>query len=532
LRVADLGPMSPFPRMNFAGASNAWAAAPGRTALGGSLLANDPHLDFTAPTLWYLARMNLSSGAVIGGTIPGIPTILLGRSESLGWGLTTAYVDDQDLFVEKLNPQNPEEYETPTGWKPFVTKKTILQVKGAAPVTLTLRWTDNGPVLPGTHYDIGSVTPAGHVMALSWTALNDHDSSLTAAIRLMRSHSLAEGIAAGQLFVAPAQNLMLADHKGIALQIIGQVPKRDPANQSQGRMPQPGWIAANRWQGTFAYDTNPQVINPPTGLIGNTNNKTTDRAFPQHIGFDWGDTQRIQRWLTLMRARKVHTRESFIEAQLDTVSFTARSLLPLIGADLWFTGDPSAPGTPTHQRDVALKMLAAWNGEMNEHLAEPLIYQSWMRHLQDRLVRDEIGPLADEFTQPDPIFLERVFRNIDGASVWCDVVQSTATESCTDIARMALDDALIDLTTRFGPNIESWRWGDAHVAAQDHPVLGGVPVLGDLVNLRQSTSGDESTLMRGSPRGTGPNPFENVHGAGYRGVYDFADPDASVFVTS
>ena len=86
LRVADLGPMSPFPRMNFAGASNAWAAAPGRTALGGSLLANDPHLDFTAPTLWYLARMNLSSGAVIGGTIPGIPTILLGRSESLVGG--------------------------------------------------------------------------------------------------------------------------------------------------------------------------------------------------------------------------------------------------------------------------------------------------------------------------------------------------------------------------------------------------------------------------------------------------------------
>ncbi|PLL13235.1 penicillin acylase family protein [Tabrizicola sp. TH137] len=532
LRRASADPLSPFPTRERAGASNAWAAAPARSAAGGSILANDPHLGFTAPTVWYLARLELASGGVIGGTIPGIPAVLLGRSERLGWGLTSSYLDDQDLFIEEVNPENPEQYRTPDGWKEFTTRRSIITVKDAAPVTITLRWTDNGPVLPGSHYDLASVTPPGHVVSLAWTALSGADTSMTAAIRTMQAGSITEAMEAGRLFVAPAQNVMLADQRGIALQMVGAMPARDRAHQSQGRMPAPGWIAANRWQGVLPYEVNPREMNPVSGLLGNTNNKTVDRPFPEHVSFDWGDTQRIQRWLTLMKAREVHTRESFIEAQLDTVSFTARSLLPLIGADLWFTGEAAPEGTPERLRQRALEILAAWNGEMSEHLPEPLIYQAWVRALQERLIRDEMGPLADAFTHIQPLFLERVYRNVDGASVWCDVVQSAAVESCTDLARIALDEALLTLVETYGPNPESWRWGDAHQATHDHPVLGNLPLLRYFVNIRQSTSGDDHTLLRGKTRGEGPEPFQNVHGAGYRGVYDFADPDSSVFITS
>ncbi|MGL5009914.1 MAG: penicillin acylase family protein, partial [Paracoccaceae bacterium] len=288
----------------------------------------------------------------------------------------------------------------------------------------------------------------------------------------------------------------------------------------------------NRWQGTLPYAENLRVENPAAGLLGNTNNKTADRAFPNHISFLWGDTQRIQRWLTLMQQREVHTRDSFIEAQLDTVSPTARTLLPLIGADLWFTGESAPEGTPERLRQRALEILAEWNGEMNEHLPEPLIAEAWLRALQDRLIRDDLGPMADEFTHVEPVFLERVYRNTNGASIWCDVIQSAAVESCTDLARIALDDALLQLTESYGPAVESWRWGDAHQATHDHAVLGEVPVLRYFVNIRQSTSGGDNTLLRGRTAGTGPEPFLNVHGAGYRGVYDFADPDSSVFITA
>ena len=233
-----------------------------------------------------------------------------------------------------------------------------------------------------------------------------------------------------------------------------------------------------------------------------------------------------------MQNREVHTRDSFIEAQLDTVSFTARSLLPLIGADLWFTGEAAPSGTPERRRQRALELLAEWNGEMSEHLPEPLIYAAWIKALQERLIRDDLGPVADAFTHPDPVFIERVYRDVNGASAWCDIRHSGPKETCIDIARMALDDALLWIEERYGGALESLRWGDAHQATHDHPTLGSVPFLRYFLNIRQSTSGGDNTLMRGRTRGAGHDPFQNVHGAGYRGVYDFADPDSSVFIIS
>ncbi len=525
-------PLSPFPKRGLAGASNAWVAAPSRSASGGTLLANDPHLGFTAPGVWYLAHLDLAKGGVIGATIPGIPAVMSGRSDRLGWGLTSSYLDDQDLHIEQLNPDNPEEYLTPDGFKEFQSRPSIIEIKDEAPITLTLRWTENGPVLPGSHYDLETITPPGHVASLSWAALSPNDTSMSASMALMNADTVREAIDAAEKFIAPSQNLSLVDTETIGLKLIGAVPKRDRLNQSKGRIPTPGWIAENRWQGRMPYATNPEFTSPAGGLLGNTNNKIIDRPFPNHVSFEWGDTQRVLRWERLMQSREVHTRDSFIEAQLDTVSFTARSLLPLIGADLWFTGASAPEGTPERQRQIALSLLADWNGEMNEHLPEPLIYAAWLRALQIRLIGDELGPLASEFKHVEPLFIERVYRDIDGASVWCDVRQSAPVETCSDMAELALDDALIWIAETYGTTLESLRWGDAHQATHDHPVLGNVPVLRYFVNIRQSTSGGDNTLLRGRTSGEGPDPFLNVHGAGYRGVYDFADPDSSVFITA
>lgn len=527
-RTAALGGLLPG-----SGASNAFAAAPRRSAAGGSLLANDPHLGLTAPSIWYLARMDLSGlGGVIGATIPGVPVVLSGRNAHLGWGVTAAYADDQDVLIEELDPADATRYRTPEGWKAFESRPSIITVKDAAPLTLTLRFSDNGPVLPAGQLGLSEVVPAGHVAALSWTALTAKDTSMSAAMRLMRAQTVAEAIAAGEGVVAPALNLTLADKTDVGMVTLGALPRRDQGHQTQGRMPAPGWVAVNRWQGTLPYADNPRVITPATGVVGNTNNKTVERPFPNHVSFDWGDTQRVLRLDRLMQMREVHSRDSFIAAQLDTVSPAARGLLPLVGADLWFTGDPAPEGTPERQRQRALELLANWDGEMNEHLPEPLIYAAWMNALQHRLIRDELGPLADAFTQLQPLFIERVFRKVDGADHWCDVIQSAPVETCTETARQALDEALLTLTARFGADVASWRWGDVHEAQQDHPVLGALPAVNWLVNIRQPISGGDFTLMRGQTAGRGDNPFRVITAAGYRGVYDFADPDSSVFITS
>ncbi len=170
----------------------------------------------------------------------------------MGWGLTSSYLDDQDIVIERLNPENPEEYALPDGsWAPFETRQTIVTVKDGTPITLTLRWSRNGPILSGGLYDLETVTPAGHVAALSWTALSGADTSMTAAIRLMRAQSVAEAREAGRLFVAPSQNLVLAGPDGIALQVIGAIPERDAAHPSQGRLPR--WGRMRGWGSAASF---------------------------------------------------------------------------------------------------------------------------------------------------------------------------------------------------------------------------------------------------------------------------------------
>lgn len=529
-RVVARHPLDPVPPPMLAGASNAFAATGSRAAGGAPLLANDPHLRLTAPSIWMLARMDLADGPVIGGTIPGIPAVLIGRNPDLGWGLTSSYLDDQDVYIEKLDPDDPDRYLTPAGYRDFRNRETTIEVKDAAAETRLLRWTRHGPVIPGTHFGADQITPDGHVAVLAWTALTSEDRSVEAAIRLMRSHSIREARTAARGLAAPSQMLTLADSTGVALQMAGAAPRRDAGHTSQGRVPAPGWLEVNDWQGMRPFGENPWVANPPSGVVVNTNNRLTDAVFPDNLSFDWGDAYRIIRAGKLLGARQYHSLESFIEIQTDPVSETARVLLPLIARDLWYSDDPAETDAAMALRRTALERLANWNGEMSEHAPEPMIYAAWVRALQRRIAVDEIGALVDLLPAPEPVFLERVFRNVDGSGVWCDVTQTSLVESCADMARRALDDALLELRDRYGDRLESWRWGDAHQALHRNQTLGSIPVLEHLVNIRQSTPGGDNTLMRGQMPGYGRDPYLNVHAAGLRTVYDFSDPDSSVFI--
>ena len=521
-----------FANNRFGGASNSFAAGNHRTAADGTLLANDPHFKLSVPSKFYLAHLDLSIGGVIGATIPGIPTIIAGRTPFIAWGISASYADDQDLFAEEVKKSDSSMYRTPDGWKKFRTEETYIKIKGDKSKKITLKWSENGPILNNKNSQISDITPEGHEMALSWTMLSPNDTSVSALINLTYSMDLSAALKALGKLIAPALNYTIIDSENIALQIAGRLPKRNANHSTKGRLPSLGYIKENRWIGYKPYNTNPSFINPKNGLIANTNNKVVDITFPDHISFDWGDTQRIERLSRLMESRKVHTRDSFVEAQLDTVSFPAKSLLPIIGANLWYTPVTTSNSDLDQDVKVALKLLAEWNGEMNEHLPEPLIFYSWMKNLQKRLIQDELGVLSQEFRNFDPIFLERVFRDIEGASVWCDIVQSVALESCENVSKLALYDAVSELREKYKIDIPSLRWGDAHTAMHDHLTLGHIPVLNLLINLRQSVSGGDFTLLRGLSSGDPHNPFENVHAAVYRGVYDLSDPDSSLYVIS
>ena len=334
------------------------AAAPARATADGALLANSQHMLLSAPSAIYLARLELTTGGVIGATVPGLPVVISGRSPHLGWGMGAAFVDDSDLFIEALNPDAPTQYRTPDGWAEFESRGSIIRIKDADPVTLTLRWSENGPVLSGGLLELAGITPPGHVATLTSTMLSRDDTSMTAAMRLMRAETMEEALAAGELHVAPAQNLTLVTQDRIAQQTIGRMPRRSAEAQTRGRMPSPGWRSEKTvgW-GRCPYSANPSFIAPESGIVAQTGNRLLERPFPLHVAHDWGDTQRIERLNHLVGARSVHTRDSLIEAQLDTVSPAARRLLPLVAANLWFSGDAAAEGTRAHTRQRALRAV-------------------------------------------------------------------------------------------------------------------------------------------------------------------------------
>ncbi|MEM6743455.1 MAG: penicillin acylase family protein [Pseudomonadota bacterium] len=516
------------------GASNGWAIAAERAASGAPILANDPHLWLTAPAIWYLARLELPApdGGVIGATIPGMPLVLVGRNADFAWGLTSAYVDDADVYIERLNPENPDEYLAPDGPRPFGTRETLIALPGGRAEPVVLRRTRHGPVIPPDQLGVAEVTPEGHVAALAWTGLTEDDRSFTAGFELMLSRSLDDGVAAMAQHVAPAMNVLMADRTGVGLVVAGRAPLRDPDSKSQGRIPAPGWLSDNDWRGAVAYEDMPRVLRPASGAVGNANNRTASGAFPRHVSYHWGDPYRIRRLDKQLAAREFHTLDSASALQNDAVSEMARAVLPLIARDLWWTG-PAAPADPAAAlRQNALERLADWNGEMSEHAPEPLIFAEWMRRLTERLAGDELGPALARVEGPNPVFVERVFRNVQGAGVWCDIDKTSRVETCAEMAGLALDDALAALSETYGPSPSGWRWGEAHEARHDHEVLGGFVLPGLIVNIRHAASGGDYTLLRTQSMGRGPTPHAAAFGAGLRMAVDFSDPDASRFIIS
>ena len=520
-----------------AGASNVWAVDGSRTAGRASLLASDPHLPLTAPSIWYPAQMSAPGFAVIGAGLPGVPAIVYGRSDKIAWGLTATQLDDMDVFIERTDPANPAKYAGPGGALNFETRTEIVDVRGGDPVKLELRRTRHGPVVPLTTAGLAAVTPKDHVAALAWTALADDDATLDAIMVLNRAETAEDALKAARFVVAPALNLVVADKDTIGMAVTGRAPLRRITTPIQGRVPSPGWTDRHDWTGWLAERDLPRLIEPKSGALANANNKVGNRPFPRNLSHDFDAPYRIDRIEKLLNAREAHSIESFKAMQADNGSEMARALLPLMGRALW---DGSPPEGAHPLRAKVLPLLKVWNGEMSEHAPEPLIFMAWIDALKRRVVADELGGLLPVYSGPHPQFLGRVLRDVSGAARWCDDIASEVRESCETVAAAALDEALEALEARYGADVARWRWGIAHRALHRNQTLTEVATtlfgtrigLSPFVNIEQETSGGDYTLNRGAMRHAGAQPFRNEHGAGFRGIYDFSDLDRSVYIVS
>ncbi len=498
-------------------ASNSWVVAGGRTRSGAPILANDPHLSLNAPGQWYLARIETPELTLTGATAPGLPFVVFGHNGRIAWGFTNTHGDDQDFFIEKLAPGDPGRYQTPNGPRAFATREETIRIAGAAPERLVVRSTRHGPVISDVAPRAADAAAPETALALAWTALRGDDRTAAAFHTMSRARDWAGFREALRDFHSPQQNIVYADATG-AIGFIA--PARVPIRKSgDGRAPVPGWSGAFDWTGFVPFEALPMTVNPPSGRIVAANNKIVPDDYPYLIAADWPDHYRAERIHERLDGAGPLTPESAAAMQQDIVSLGARELLPLLLE--------TAPASPRGRE--ALALLRAWDRRMDRAQAAPLIFYAWIRELNRRLFADELGEVFDDFQRPK---MDLLARTLTEGQAWCDDIGTPAREDCAGRAAQALEDGLDLLERRFGQPLERLRWGAAHRARFPHPILSRVPYLDSLFGYGIETDGGDDTLNRAGARAAGPPEalFADIHGPGYRAVYDLADLDRSRFM--
>ena len=521
--------------------SNNWVIAGSRTESGKPLLANDPHLKLSAPALWYLVRLEAPGLKVAGASVPGLSAVILGQTDHLAWGFTNTAPDVQDLYLERIKPDDPTLYQTPTGWEKFEVFHEIIRVKGQADVQLTTRQTRHGPVIsdadvPATQGILGA--PQGSknkpalALALRWTALDtDAWKTTTAATGLAQATTVAEFVAAAGGHVAPMQNMVVADRSGnIGMVSAGRVPQRKPENDLMGLVPAPGWDARYDWAGSLPSDQTPREVNPARGWIATANQRIHGPDYPHFITSEWSPPYRQQRIESLLTAQDKHSIQSMARIQADVHSLGTQRLMPFLHQAAAASKHPLAK--------AAQAELAGFEGDMQATKAAPLIAWAWARQLTEALFSDKMGAqLYARQLVGSRNFREGLVNVLDNKlQFWCDNQTTAKVEDCDEQMAAAFDRALDELRAAQGANPAHWQWGRAHQVRAEHRPFSKVRALRSFFELRAPSGGDTYTVNQTrvtlKPDPTTGEIYLNEHGASYRGLYDLANPSNSTFIQS
>lgn len=512
-------PAFPAPFTLPSNASDAWAVDGRRSETGAPLLAGDPHLSFEFPSLWYLARIETPGHLLVGATAPGVPLLVLGHNGSIAWTFTTTGADTQDVYLEPPNVA-------------FSSRQERIKVRGQPDTILTVRETRHGPV-------ISDLMPGnGPIMAVAMANLLPHDTGATGLLALDHAGSVEEAGQAAPLIQSPVQNLMVADRTKIGLFVTGRVPIRHAgdgwapvpgtsafAATVPALLPEPGQPSAAGapttgratraaaasprltpgtgddpygWVGFASGDQLPHIVAPASGRLVNANEPVWPPDFPVFMSYDAFADWRARRIRALLDSVPKHSTSDFAAMQVDVVSSYAASLLPTLRV---------VPGLP--------ELLREWDGAMAENAPQPLIFSAWMMAFRNEVLARAKIPLWA--AAPSFEFVPFVLSP-QGAG-WCG-------GDCGPLLKSTLDSTMASLASRFGPDPTTWRWATVHQVTFAHPLFRAIPVLGALATMRIPMPGDGTTLDCGGLN----EALESVHGPSFRGVYDLADLDRSLFV--
>ncbi|MDR9856301.1 penicillin acylase family protein [Paenibacillus sp. VCA1] len=491
--------------------SNNWVVSGDKSASGKPMLANDPHLGLATPAIWYETHLKAPDLNVSGVIFAGVPGIILGHNEHIAWGVTNLGPDVQDLYIEKRNPDNPQQFEYQGKWEDAKIYKEEIKVKGEAAVPYEVVVTRHGPVISEFAKDQQQDT----ALAMRWTAL-EATTELEAIQMFAKAATWDEFKKALEHFDAPAQNFVFASEDGtIAYRANGRIPIR---KNGDGSVPVPGWTDEYEWEGYIPWDELPTTVNPAEGFIATANNKVIGNGYPYHITDTWAQPYREKRIQQVLAAKDKLTVEDLQKLQFDRHNLQAEEFLDGLAGVVKNAADLR----PMDKE--ALALLESWNKVNDPDQAAPLIYELWIQKFDDVVFKPEIGDdLIKLFNNKSTVKDEMLRKTLHGEQEpWIDEKGGIG-KTALQAFQLAVDQA----ASLQGKNPAKWRWGKFHQVDFAHP-LGAVKPLNLIFNAKPVAMGGGRVTVGAA--GWNSATGEVDHGAAWRTVIDLSDPMQSVNV--
>ena len=468
--------------------SNNWVVSGARTASGRPQLANDPHLPPVSPTIWYANHLSGGGYHVTGFTLPGVPGVIIGHNDHCAWGITNAFPDAQDVYIERFHPDDPNRYEVDGEWRAADVAEEVIRVRGGRPVRLTVRQTHHGPVfsdaLPGSHADLS------YDWTLFHTARHGRN-HLRAVLASNRANDWASFRESLRDWSFPSQNVVYAGTDGIIAYLMpGLVPRR---RKGDGLLPVPGWTDEYGWDGFIPFEELPVYVNPPEGFIATANNCMAGDSYPYLLTGEWLPDYRLRRIRELLAARPKLTLDDQRRIQNDAVSLMARRFL---AAALPLT--VAAPHLDPAAGD-ALNRLAAWDGDMAVDSVPATLYFGWLVHFTRAAVAQAVGVARMEtlLAKGDKVgfpFMPFYEIGYELALRWLEGSGPAWVGDVGPLLLPALNQTLDALRRAIGPDPATWTWGRVHRVSLEHEMT-RLPALGRLWRPRSlPAAGDGYTI--------------------------------------
>ena len=502
--------------------SNGWVIAPSKSKSGKVLLANDTHIGFSQPSVWYEANINYPGFNFYGNFLAGFPFALTGHNPDAAWGLTMLENDDMDLFREEINPADSSSVLFNGNWEKLKIRKERIGVKDSSDVLFNVRLTRHGPIISDASADLQKKFK--EPLSLFWVFNQAANQTLEALYMLSHSNKIESARKAATMIDAPGLNILYGDAKGdIARWTAAKLVKR-PAHVNS-KLILDGSSEKDEYLGYYSFDENPHMENPATGFVFSSNNQPDSIAGKLYPGYYAPEDRavRINKFLSQNKKFMVKDFQEFIlDDTSDVHKFLAKSITGVI--------EESGKRLNTKEAEV-LTELKKWDGNHNINSNGPTIYYKLLALILHETLNDELGE-----ENYNSILITHLLKNSfiklinNKHSVWWNNINTHQNETREDIFLKAFYKGIDDLTEQFGNKINNWKWKEAHLLEHVH-LIGKKKPFNLVFNVGIfGVEGGNETINNAVFPLTLNGIYKVTSGPAMRRIIDFSDPENSISI--